>query len=923
MDAVLDNSIFLEKLRSQKRDVYSELKEKLYKAKLTAVRDFLERKGISVDYRITDLKKLEQTVKDNDEIYHQVKKFEKDLETDLTDVIESLNKGSTNAFQMFGKTLKSLSKTLLTGMAVTTAGTLLIPSVPKVAVTSTAIATPRVYKGVKEIFNQKKETKEEAINVTLLNLARVESENEPLRMEISENVRKIVAEQLKDKKININSENTISFLSDITELSTKNKIQTINLINSLTGDRFDIEHEINKNQKSISKMAKGVKKNVISPLSSALLTGLHTASVVNDTMGDEVASALTGIGSTALTGNVAIGLTAGGTQYGLSKFGNLIPFVGSMIEETTSKLNSAENYLCASSAGLIIASVGVVGNLAFKGIKGLIEKNKNKQETKKTVDVLKEDILKKIQESRNDASEQLEKRSNKQVILDIVCDELRMSGIDVPSNLENTFELKTIMKSQPINKKLKALNVMNTLKKIEEDDKKTFKDRIKKYAKYAYYGGVIALAGLGAYDMFIHPGFLKNIRYSDKEIDDLIEGEKKGLEDSKEYINENINNIDNIDFSVDSNANNVRIIIFGEKNIPKTIVDEMKKNNGLIDYDNFVPGEEEQAWMNQNNIDSFDELINWIQSFDISDGTYIKVLKNANGVLGEFLDENTIKKGPLEFFGIGKKVIDWENMKLTTEVASELKSLGIEPNIENFHNYVDSLGTDAMRIVDNSELVPCSLNILAKSDLSDNLDKSDVESIFHFGTTEELNDLRYPNIYEFKSKFEAIDIEEYFDSLNLDEKIIPDNATPERAGEIIKKINPHLQQIIDLSDNAFGTHINTEMGKAMQYISNIESYETTKEFLKNVKGVDIFRDPKKIFGIGAVTGTISGGIRNLFKKINKKNVPALAEAKIDENQEIEEFNNRLKVDFTNNRAEKISTEKTNENSNDKSDEIQK
>ena len=55
-------------------------------------------------------------------------------------------------------------------------------------------------------------------------------------------------------------------------------------------------------------------------------------------------------------------------------------------------------------------------------------------------------------------------------MLDIVCDELRRSGIDIPTHLQDTFELKTILQTQPVMKKNKALNIMNTLKKIEEEE---------------------------------------------------------------------------------------------------------------------------------------------------------------------------------------------------------------------------------------------------------------------------------------------------------------------------------------------------------------------------------------------------------------------------------------------------------------------
>ncbi len=480
MEAVLNDSLFLEKLQTQKKDVYSELKEKLYKAKLTAVRDFLERKGIEVDYRITDLDKLKQTVKNNESIYSQVENFEKGFEKDLTDVIENLNAGSTNAFQMFCKTLKSVAKATLTGMAVETAGTLL--SVDKRAIVGATLSAPRIYTGLKNLLKQKRETKENAVDVTLLNLARVDIEGESLRLEIPENVRKTVAEQLKDK--NVNGEDTSLFLSSIIGLNMKDKINAIQLINSLTGNRFDVNYEINKNHKAISEMKKNSKKNAITQLRSGLVTALQLSSLIKDDRKDLTASTITGMGRMDLSGNVAISATKG-----LNKIGKWIPAIGLFIKELI---------------------------------------NENDQEIKEPNEELKEDILKRIEDAKRSTSEELNKRTNKQVILDIVCDELRINEVDIPYDLQDTYELKTILQAQPLNKKTRAANIAKNLKKIERSNDRTFKDKIKDYAKYAYYGGILTLAGLGTYNIF-RPGFLERINLFNE----------KGLQEQSDERNEN------------------------------------------------------------------------------------------------------------------------------------------------------------------------------------------------------------------------------------------------------------------------------------------------------------------------------------------------------------------------------------------------
>ncbi len=922
MEEALVNSAFLDNIQNQRRDVYAELKEKLYKVKLSAVRDFLERKGVQVDYRITDLSKLKDTVKDDKEIYSQVENFEHGLEKDLTDVIESLNEGSTNAFQTFGRALKSIGTTALTGMAISTAGTLLFPSVPSIALTSVAMISPKIYKGVKGFLDQRKEIKENALNVTLLNLARVEDENEPLRMEIPESVRKIVTEQFKVKNLNINDQDTISFLSSITEFDSKNKIQAIKLINSLTGDRFDINSEINKSEKSISKMMKSVNKNVISPISSSLLLGLHAASVVNDTLSDEVAAALTGIGGATLSKNVALGITAGGSQYALSKFGNLIPFAGSFIEQATSAINNLENYFYFGGAGVAIAGAGVTGMLAFKGIKNIVEKNKAKKNINESVDVLKEDILKKIQESKEEVSQELSERSNKQVILDIVCDELRRSGVDVPEHLQDTFELKALLHNQPIRKKMKVLNVMNFLKKIEEEEHQTFKDRVKNYAKYAYYGGIIALAGLGAYDMFINPGFLENIKYSSKDLDRLSESAKENLNESSKYINQSVKGINDIDVSTQSNSNHLKMLALGKDKVPPSLVDTLENCGGEINYDSFTVDADTKLWMLNHDLDSFEEVKDYISKMPISASSYVESAKKINKTLGGILSENIKESKVLGIFPSGNETIDWDNIKLSDTLVSELKKLGVEPTVDGLQKWTESLGTDAMRVADNFGEVPQSLYSLSLKRKLSGFTKNDWESLFHITTENELKKLGYSDIYEFKDALESADIESLKSRLNLGKSIIPDGASPDEIKKIIQeniKNSSDMQEVVNISDQVLGTHISEQMESALQTIGNIESYEATKAFIESVKYVNTIKNPKKVFAIGAVAGTIVNGFKDLFSRKSKKQISALPEAKTDKNYEQEEFENSLKVDI----KDSVNINNTNKQKNKEIDDKEK
>ncbi len=895
MEETLVNPAFLGNIQNQRRDVYAELKEKLYKAKLSAVRDFMERKGVKVDYRITDLSELKATIKDDQEIYIQVENFEQALDKDLTDVIECLKDGSTNAFQTFGRALISIATPVLTAMAVSTVGTLYFPSVPSIVLSSAALVSPKIYTAVKGWSGQKKVIQENALNVTLLNLARVEDENEPLRMEIPENVRKTVTEQFKTRNLNINNQDTISFLSSITEFDNKNKIQAIKLINSLTGDRFDIDSEINKYEKSISKMMKTFQQNVVKPALSILPPFIHAASIVNDTISDEAAAVLTGIGGTVLSKNVAIGITEGGLQYGLSKFGNLIPLAGSFIEQTTSSINNLENYFFWGGAGLALAGLGIT----VKAFKNWHEKNKDKKNINESIDVLKGDILKKIQESKDATSEEISKRSNKQVMLDIVCDELRRSGVDIPEHLQDTFELKALLHNQPITKKMKVLNVMNALKKIEEEDQQTFKDRIKQYAKYAYYGGIIALAGLKAYDMFINPGFLENIKYSSKDLDKLSESAKENLTESSKYINESIKNANGLDSSTQSNSNRLKMLALGKDKVPPSLVSTLEDCGGEINYDSFTVDPDTKSWMLTHGLDSFEEVKDYINKMPISDSSYIEAAKKVNKTLGEILSENVKKPKLLGIFPTGSETIDWDNIKLNDTLVSELKKMRVEPTINGLQKWTEGLGTDAMKVADNFGEVPQSLYSLSLKRKTSGFTKNDWESIFHTTTEKELEKLGYSNIYEFEKALESADIEGFKSRLSLEKPIIPDGASPDEIKKIIQeniKNNVDMQEIVNMSDQVLGTHISDQMEAALQTIGSLESYEATKAFIENVKYANTVNNPKKVFAIGSIAGIIVNGVKNLFKRKPKKTIYALPEAKTDRNHEQEDFENTLRVD---------------------------
>ena len=617
-------------------------------------------------------------------------------------------------------------------------------------------------------------------------------------------------------------------------------------------------------------------------MASGLYAGLHAASVINDTAVDATASAITGIGTMALSDNVALGVATGSSQYLLSKFGNILPFVGSYVEDVTSRINSAENYLCIGSAGLAIAGVSVLGTLASKGIKGIVNKVKNKQAVKDSNETLKEDILKRIEDAKENTSEELEKRTNKQVILDIVCDELRMDDIDIPYNLQDTFELKTILQTQPLKKKMRALNVMNTLNKIEKDNNRTFKDRIKDYAKYAYYGGILTLAGLGAYDRFFNNGFLKNLRFNIEDLENQKKEETKKLMTKIKNINGGINDIVEGDLSMDPNSDMYKIAAMGFDEVHEPIIKTLEANGGKLDYNDFVVDKETKAWMTEKNFAEVSEVLNYASNLDLPDSAYIEMAKEENKIIGDFLAENTVSRNIFE--KIWKSVeIDWENMHLTSEVSEALISEGMEPSVEGVKKWLGLFETDVAKVKYNNHLFPTELVEVAVKTEGTEFKEEDLESIFHEEAQKAIVEMGYKDPYEFVDAIQNVDLK----VLREEIPIISENATSNEVEEIITTVqnDPKMNML-------FYTPIGKEMKEALETIGKINAIEAAKDYLESVK----IKSPYKVFGVGAVAGTIANGIKSLFTRKSKK-VPELPEAKAGENNEKENFENSIKVDL--------------------------
>lgn len=325
-------------------------------------------------------------------------------------------------------------------------------------------------------------------------------------MEISKGTMENVKDIFGKNRIYLNTNDTIHFIDDVVNLDTESKKRVIASINNFEGNKVDLEEEIKKSQKSISKLSKSVKKDVVRPLMAGAATGVRIATTANATNPELTASIITGIASAGLSGNIGIGIAAGGSQYALSQYGSFIPVVGRYIDKVTETINKTENFTTITTGVIAITGVTILGKCVYKGAKHILDKKRGNKKEKENEKLYGDEIRKKLSEAKKDASEEMKSRTDKQIMLDVLCDELRRKGMDIPEGVNSPAQLQVLLKTASKEEKKYAIDVLKDLNQYHKENNVGFKDKIKGIAKTAYWGGIITLAGLGAYDIFLNPG---------------------------------------------------------------------------------------------------------------------------------------------------------------------------------------------------------------------------------------------------------------------------------------------------------------------------------------------------------------------------------------------------------------------------------
>lgn len=523
MEAVLDRN-FVNGYSETKKNLYDELKSRTNTVILNSIKGYLREKGIQFDGSSIDLKEFKNTTvsKLDKKTQLEIANLENSLNKELETVVEELKNGSQSAFGKFANRIGNIGKSSTEMIARATAirtAAILSPTLGTVAL-GASIAVPAVIRAVKGIKSKSENDVQAALDVMIIKLTTVKDGNNT-RFDISPNIMQTVSDNLKSEGVNINKEDPTMFIRDLSRLDNVKKEHALNTINNLKGNIFDVDKELKNIKINLKNIKEAVEKNVVAPISTAAMVGLVTSGTLNDVAGDAIPSVITALGVGAATGNVAVALGAGGTQYGASKFLTGVPWIGNAIE----KVNQIET--TAATTGTVIAAtiaLKVIPGLVYKGAKGIYKQIKNRKAAKDSKELLDEQFSNKMNKAQEDVKDEIANRSDKDIMLDIVRDVLKERGVDIPKNVNTSEQLKTYLKNLDGNDKKQIYKVASILEDVKDDSNKSLKKTLGKVAKTAYWGGVIALAGLGAYDMFINPGFLDGLKMKselERTIDDI------------------------------------------------------------------------------------------------------------------------------------------------------------------------------------------------------------------------------------------------------------------------------------------------------------------------------------------------------------------------------------------------------------------
>ena len=428
---------FLSKYNQATMDVNDTLKNKVNKTILQAMKKYLDSKDINYT-NVNTLEEFESiNMKNFDkEIQMQLTSIKTTMDIELSSLIKNLKEGSQTAVSKFAENIAfPIGEMMLKTFAVKTAF-VLSPGIGAVAIGGLTFA-PTIAKGIKIIKDENKEAQNTAMDVALMKLTIVKGEDGKATYRINEDEKKAIINIAKNKGINLDeNKEDIQFIQQLGETDYATKKQIVNLLNNLKGNPYDIKAIVDETKLSLKKFQKLLGDNIVSPLSTASLYGISLSSAATEIAGDEFASVISGLTAGGATGNIIAGLGVSAGQYALSKYGNLIPFVGGAIEQVTRQANAAITTAGVTGASMGIALIGrVIPSIIIKGGKAIANKLNIKKDAKKGQRDFYEEAFQKIDKAINETNLEVESRTKGSAAMDIVKDYCSELGINVPSSV--------------------------------------------------------------------------------------------------------------------------------------------------------------------------------------------------------------------------------------------------------------------------------------------------------------------------------------------------------------------------------------------------------------------------------------------------------------------------------------------------------
>lgn len=503
-------SVSLPKIKTTKKKVMNQIKSKLEAAKLNLIYTELESEGIPFDRTATTVKELTKSLKKylNNLDYNKVKNIVEKVNTQLNEMVGSLEKGSTSAFTklMTSDLAKTIAKTVGISLAGRTA-LVLAPTIGTKAIVATGLAgygLYRIVKNRKEIIKANENTE---LNNILMELETKKENGKYTETRFNEKTQEVIREFL--KSINITFEDTgyRSLRQTIYSLNSEQKKSLCNHLNNVLGKGIEVDKRVEKARKKLN-----VLSSTAATVSAGSAFGIRLANTVNGIDPGALSGILNGtvLGAWVNAQTEKKWFTALASGLGLigTEVIEHLPVIGGIAEKVFAVENLATLGTLGAAGGLIVGS-GLA--LASAG-KRIFNIAKSKKETEA---FLKLDAQKYSEEDKKEMeiiSEKLKEPSNtlEIVIIDIVLGYLKDENIKLESTPKSIDELKQQIEKLTGEDKRKASEIINRIHDNMNNNPE-FVNKLKKAGKISIGLFTAGLAAMSVYDIIKGGTFLPEV----------------------------------------------------------------------------------------------------------------------------------------------------------------------------------------------------------------------------------------------------------------------------------------------------------------------------------------------------------------------------------------------------------------------------